>query len=135
MRLIYVETSAAAKLFKEEPESAALQAWLASQGSALVLTSDLTRTELLRAMAAAKIGSDARAEAERWLADTALIRLSPALCDQAGDLAPGTRLRSLDALHTAAGLRLMPALVAFLAYDKRLADAAEQAGLPVATPV
>jgi|GraSoi2013_100cm_1033763.scaffolds.fasta_scaffold475143_2 hypothetical protein len=29
----------------------------------------------------------------------------------------------------------MPALIAFLAYDKRLVDAAERAGLPVATPV
>jgi hypothetical protein len=29
----------------------------------------------------------------------------------------------------------MPALVAFLAYDKRLADAAEHAGLPIATPI
>jgi hypothetical protein len=27
----------------------------------------------------------------------------------------------------------MPALIAFLAYDKRLVDAAERAGLPVAT--
>jgi len=42
---------------------------------------------------------------------------------------------SCSPVHTAAGLRLMPALIAFLAYDKRLVDAAERAGLPVATPV
>jgi hypothetical protein len=43
-------------------------------------------------------------------------------------------LRTLDAIHisTAAGLR--KSLTAFVTYDKRLAAAAEEAGLPVASP-
>ncbi len=134
MRMVYMDSSAAVKLFKEEPQSAALDSWLAAQGSALILTSDLTRTELRRAMHAAGSGSEVRKEAEAWLADCALLRLTPGLCDQAGDLGPQARLRSLDALHTAAARSLMPALIAFVAYDARLLDAARAAGLPVQCP-
>ncbi|MBV9857190.1 MAG: type II toxin-antitoxin system VapC family toxin [Streptosporangiaceae bacterium] len=134
MEALYLDTSAAVKLFKQEPESAALDQWLAGRGSALVLTSDLTRCELRRALEAAGAGPGSRREAEEWLADCALIRLSRELCDRAGTLAPGVRLRSLDALHTAAALSLGRALAAFVAYDQRLVDAAKQAGLPVSSP-
>lgn len=134
MQVVYLDSSAAVKLFKAEPESPALEAWLAAQGSALVLTSDLTRTELRRAMHAAGTGPDIRKEVQAWLADSALLRLTPALCDRAGDLCSATRLRSLDALHTAAALSLMPALIAFVAYDERLIEAARAAGLPVSSP-
>jgi predicted nucleic acid-binding protein len=134
MQVVYLDTSAAVKLFKQEPESVALDQWLADQGSALVLTSDLTRCELRRALEAAGVGQSARREAEEWLADCALIRLSRELCDRAGALAPGARLRSLDALHTTAAQSLGQALAAFVAYDQRLADVAKQVGLPVCSP-
>lgn len=129
-----MDTSAAVKLFKEEPESAALKGWLSGRGSAVVLTSDLTRCELRRALADAGVGAPSRQDAEEWLADCALIRLTRDLCDQAGTMAPRARLRSLDALHTAAATGLGEALTAFVAYDQRLIDAAEQAGLPVSSP-
>jgi predicted nucleic acid-binding protein len=134
MQVVYLDTSAAARLFKTEPESAALETWLTTQGSALVLTSDLTRTELRRAMHAAGVSHEVREEAEAWLADCALLRVAPALCDRAGDLCPATRLRSLDALHTAAALSLVPALMAFVTYDERLAEVARVSGLPVSSP-
>ena len=134
MRAVYLDSSAAAKLFKEEPESAALEGWLAGQDSALVLTCDLTRTELRRALDVAGVGPDARQECDEWLADCALLRLNPTLCDRAGRLRPGTRLRSLDALHLAAALALGPALLAFVAYDERLCAAAKQAGIAVVSP-
>lgn len=134
MEALYLDTSAAVKLFQQEPESAALGHWLARRGSALVLTSDLTRCELRRALEAAGAGQGAQREAEDWLADCALIRLTRDLCDRAGALAPRARLRSLDALHTAAALSLGRALAAFVAYDQRLIDAARQASLPVSSP-
>jgi uncharacterized protein len=134
MEALYLDTSAAVKLFKQEPESAALDQWLASRGSALVLTSDVTRCELRRALENAGVGAAARREADDWLADCALIRLPRELCDRAGSLAPGARLRSLDAMHAAAALSLGRALTAFVAYDQRLVDAARQAGLPVSSP-
>ncbi len=134
MEAVYLDTSAAVKLFKQEPESAALDHWLAGRGAALVLTSDLTRCELRRALEAAGVGPGSRREAEEWLADCALIRLTRELCDRAGMLAPSAQLRSPDALHMAAALSLGRALAAFIAYDRRLAAAADQAGLPAASP-
>lgn len=134
MEALYLDTSAAVKLFKQEPESAALDRWLASRGSALVLTSDLTRCELPRALAAAAVGPGAQREAQDWLADCALIRLTRDVCDRAGALGPRARLRSLDALHTAAAVSLGRALAAFVAYDQRLIDAARHVSLPVSSP-
>lgn len=134
MRAVYVDSSAAVKLFREEPESEALERWLAAQDDALVLTCDLTRTEVRRALHAAGVGPDVLTACDDWLDDCALLRLNTTLCDRAGRLLPGTRLRSLDALRLSAALALGPAIVAFVAYDDRLCAAAEQAGLPIASP-
>ena len=134
MPAIYLDTSAAAKLFQQEAESDALQDWLTHQGDAPVLTCDLTRTELRRALLAAQPDPDTAQACDSWLTDCAAIRLTSNLCDRAGVLQVGTRLRSLDALHLAAALSLGPALSAFVAYDARLRDAARRAGLPVVAP-
>jgi predicted nucleic acid-binding protein len=64
----------------------------------------------------------------------ALIRVPPTLFDRAGHLSPGIRLRSLDALHLAAAQGLGRALIAFVAYDKRLLEAAHEAKLPTMNP-
>lgn len=134
MRFIYVDSSAAVKLFKDEAESAALEAWLTSQEQTFVLTSDLTRTELRRALHAASVDEEVWREAESWIQDCAVVRLSTELCDQAGHLQPGTGLRSLDAIHTATALELGKAMVGFVTYDDRLAEVARAQGLPVVTP-
>jgi len=134
VRAVYLDSSAAVKLFREEPESDALEHWLAAQDSALVLTCDLTRTEVRRALHAVGVGQEVQRACDDWLVDCALLRLNTTLCDRAGQLLPGARLRSLDALHLSAALVLGPALVAFVAYDDRLCAAAGQAGLPVASP-
>jgi predicted nucleic acid-binding protein len=47
---------------------------------------------------------------------------------------PGPSLRSLDAIHLATAEALLPALTWFVAYDKRLADAARGRGLPMVAP-
>ena len=132
--LIYFDTSAALKLFKEEAESQALSAWLAQQGSAVVVTSDLTRTELRRALHAAGAAAEVWQYSEEWLADAAVLRLTPALFDQAGRLAPNSSLRSLDAVHVSAALSIAPSVIAFAAYDKRLIDAARAVGLMTVSP-
>ncbi|GAA1105463.1 hypothetical protein GCM10009642_50140 [Nocardiopsis metallicus] len=54
--------------------------------------------------------------------------------DNAGDLTPGRRRRSLAALHVCCARGLGAALSAFVTYDKRLAEAAEAASPPVVTP-
>ncbi|MFC5800749.1 type II toxin-antitoxin system VapC family toxin [Streptomyces formicae] len=134
MSVIYLDTSAAIKLFKTETESEALERWLAQQGSLTVLTSDLTRTELRRALYACGAQPETLDEADGWLEDCALIQLKTATFDRAGHFPYAARLRSLDAIHCAAALSLGPAITAFVAYDKRLTEAAQDLGLPVSSP-
>jgi len=55
------------------------------------------------------------------------------LLEEAGRLQPPT-LRSLDALHLASALSVRGDLSAFVAYDRRLREAATAAGLVVRTP-
>jgi predicted nucleic acid-binding protein len=43
-------------------------------------------------------------------------------------------VRSLDAIHLATALRIRSQLTSFITYDKRLADAAQVAGLAVDMP-
>lgn len=43
-------------------------------------------------------------------------------------------LRTLDAIHLAAAVSLRAGLSAFVTYDKRLAAAAKELGLPVLSP-
>lgn len=57
-----------------------------------------------------------------------LIELTPELADRAGRL---SSLRALDAIHLASALSLGDA---FVAYDRRLHDAAAAAGLRVLAP-
>ncbi|MFE9763199.1 type II toxin-antitoxin system VapC family toxin [Streptomyces sp. NPDC005808] len=134
MSVIYLDTSAAIKIFKTETESAALERWLTQQGSLTVLTSDLTRTELRRALTACGSAEETLREADEWLEDCALVRLRPAVFDRAGRPPHTGRLRSLDALHCAAALSLGSAVSAFVAYDKRLIECAHALSLPVQSP-
>jgi hypothetical protein len=47
---------------------------------------------------------------------------------------PPRRLGTADAIHLASALAIRRDLSAFVAYDKRLLDAAAEAGLPTASP-
>ena len=134
IRWTYLDTSAAVKLFRHEEHSDALERWLHEHPEGRPLTSDLARTELRCALTAAQVDEEAKQRAEIWIVHAALIRLTPQLCDSAGKLGPQVRLRSLDALHVAAALQMESALTAFIAYDKRLVDAAAANGLPVVSP-
>ncbi|MFL1376757.1 MULTISPECIES: type II toxin-antitoxin system VapC family toxin [unclassified Nocardiopsis] len=134
MRFVYLDTCAALKLFKEEAESEALERWLNDQAGARQITSYLTRTELRRALHAIGAQPETLGRAAEWLARAAHLHMPAQVFDTAGDLAPGTRLRSLDALHVACALGLGAALTGFVTYDVRLAKAAEAEGLPVVSP-
>ena len=95
------------------------------------MISDLHRTELLRA--AQRVGSGAVARSQRLLSELELLTLTGAEFDAAG-LMPPTQLRSSDALHLAAAQALGRDLAGVVAYDRRLLDAAESAGVAVASP-
>jgi predicted nucleic acid-binding protein len=54
--------------------------------------------------------------------------------DQAATLAPGSVLRSLDAIHLATAQLLGSELRSIVTYDARMAQAASGLGLSVAAP-
>ena len=61
------------------------------------------------------------------------VDVDPALVRIASAVSP-VGLRTLDAIHLASAIALGSALEAFVTYDRRLAKAAREAGLPVASP-
>lgn len=125
--VIYVDTSALAALLIDQPESAALLAWL-DQTPARLVSSDLLETELRRV--AIREGLD-QADVTALLDGVALAALDRAVFRNAG-LLPMSYLRTLDALHLEAAIRLDASTI--LTYDHRLGEAARAAGLDVVAP-
>lgn len=126
-RVVYVDTSALAALLKPEPESESLERWL-DDTSATLVSSDLLETELRRV--AVRDGLS-QTDVTALLDGVALAALDRAVFRNAGFL-PMEMLRTLDALHLEAAIRLDAD--AMLTYDHRLALAAEAAGLTVIAP-
>lgn len=129
--MIYLDTSALAKLVLPEPESSALHRWLGQHAQELQASSEIIRVELPRAVM--RLYPMGLLHAARVVAHTEKIGLTRRLLEIAASLPPAT-LRSLDAIHLASALTIRDEITAFVAYDKRLAEAAEAAGLPVASP-
>jgi predicted nucleic acid-binding protein len=128
--VIYLDSSAIVKLARQESETDALRAWLAANPRPLV-SSALARTEAARAL----LRNEPKA-LPVLRAVLALLHQKPvtdALLDATAQL-PDTTLRSLDAIHLATAEEIASALTGFVAYDKRLADAARSRGLPVVAP-
>ncbi len=129
--MIYLDSSALMKLVRQEHETAALREWLSLRPEQPVVTSELGRVEVLRS--ARRVGGRVPTEARALVGDLDLVPLDRAVQDLAGDNADPL-LRTLDALHLASAVLLSEELTAFIAYDHRLAAAAQAAGLVVATP-
>ncbi len=126
---LYLDTSAAAKLLVDETESEALATYLdATVVDHEVVSSALLETELRRL--AVRLALDQSAVTD-LLARVDLVDPPRSLFHEAG-LLPGTRLRSLDALHLATALRVDADAV--VGYDARLLDAASSVGLGVHSP-
>ena len=129
--MIYLDSSALVKLALAEPESAALAAWLAKRADQALVSSTLHRAEVLRAIWRAEPGALPRAQ--RIIRRISLVSLTHELLDNAAT-APPVGLPTTSAIHLASALTIKRDLTAFVCYDKRLADAAESAGLPVVAP-
>ena len=129
--MIYLDSSALVKLALSEPESAALTSYLATRPGQDLVSSTLHRAEVLRAIWRSEPGALPRAQ--RMIRRVSLVSLSHDLLDNAATLPPGD-LSTTAAIHLASALALKRDLTAFVCYDKQLLDAAESAGLPVASP-
>ncbi|TKV56426.1 type II toxin-antitoxin system VapC family toxin [Nakamurella flava] len=128
--IVYIESSAAAKLLVAEAESSALVRHLdhlAQDGGELVAGA-LLDTELRRL--AVRTGLD-QTSVSAVLDRIDVVDLDRDVFRAAG-LLPGANLRSLDALHVAVALRLD--VDAFLTYDERQAQAAHASGLATIAP-
>jgi len=114
-------------LLVEQLESDALESWL-DQTSDMLVSSDLLEVELRRL--AVREGID-QTDVTRLLDGVSLAALDRAVYRSAG-LLPMPYLRTLDALHLEAAMRLDAAAV--LTYDRRLSKAARSVGLRVVAP-
>jgi uncharacterized protein len=128
MGIAYADASALVKLVVSEPESAAVFRWFVE--AERIACSRIGIVETIRASNRRDHDGSHR---DAVLAALDVIELDPTVASVAAVVAPAI-LRSLDAIHLATALALVPDLDAFVTYDDRLADAARSIGLPVMRP-
>jgi predicted nucleic acid-binding protein len=132
--VIYLDTAALVKLVRVEAESAALVTWLNARATEPLVASALVEVELPRALRRSQPGVLGGVAAV--LARLHRVEINAAVRATAGAY-PDPLLRSLDAIHLATAELLLAsgkAITAFVTYDKRLAEAASQVGLPTVGP-
>ena len=140
--MIYLDTCALMKLVHPEPETRTLRDFLKSRVQVPKFTATVALAELPRAVRRANHDQAGRAsefleaereQAQRLLDTLQMVDVTRAVLSDAG-VADGPFLRTLDAVHLVAAARIRAGLSAFVTYDKKLASAAQQAGLPVLSP-
>jgi uncharacterized protein len=129
--VIYLDTSALLKLVRVEAHTDALRQFLAEASDEPLVSSIIVVVETRRAVLRAAPSLLPRADL--LLTRLGQVGLSHGIVESASRL-PGLLLRSLDAIHVATALLLGDELTAFVAYDKRLAAAAQEQRLPVQAP-
>ena len=125
--MLYLDTSATAKLLQEEAESHALTSYLSTAGEPLV-TSRVGIVELRRV--GRRVGAADRADA--LAATLAVVELDELVEREALHL--DASLRTSDAIHLATAQLIGTELTAVVCYDARLAAAAAASRLSVVTP-
>ncbi|WP_455351413.1 type II toxin-antitoxin system VapC family toxin [Streptomyces sp. SYSU K217416] len=131
--MIYLDSCALLKLVLPEPETAALRTFLSARASEGHVTSALAQTEVARTLVRVGAEPEVGDAAEELLDRLLRIRITDPVLRAAG-MFPIRHLRTLDAIHLASAEYLEQALTAFVTYDKRLAAAALERGLPVEAP-
>lgn len=126
---LYADSSALVKLVIYEPETASLRRLIATEDE--LSTSRLGVVEVHRAAMLAHASPESERRAELLLEGCKLVALSADVIDRARTLA-SSRLRTLDAIHLATALRIEAKRI--ITYDRRLIEAASEAGLRVLHP-
>lgn len=129
MAAIYLDSAAVVKLVHAENETPALREWLDERIDTPWTSSTLLEVEAFRALA--RYAPEAASRLHAVLDLVNLVDIDAEIRILAQTVRPAT-VRSLDAIHLATALRIRPEF--FITYDKRLADAAREAGLTVETP-
>jgi predicted nucleic acid-binding protein len=129
--MIYLHSAAVVKLVHAEVETQALRDWLDERAETGWTSSVLAEIESSRALA--RHAPQAVAQLHPVLDLIELVEMDAGIRILAQTVKPAT-VRSLDAIHLATALRIRPKLTSFITYDKRLADAAQAAGLTVDMP-
>lgn len=142
--MIYFDTNALLKLIREDGQSWALGAFIDTRPGTRWFSSEIVRTELARTVR--RVNHDDRGRlvdeqrlraeldyAERVWERLDLIAVNTRILTEAAAIEQPF-LRTLDAIHLAAAVSLRASLAAFVTYDKRLAAAAQEIGLPVLSP-
>ena len=130
---LYLDSSAAVKLFTAEAESPALASVvreLIGSGVGRLFLSRLTQLETVRSLR--RKGEDPTV-ADRFFEAADLVDIRSQDFEKAQHVLPSS-LRSLDALHLVSALRLSELGIAMVTYDKQLAEAAAAAGLRAISP-
>ena len=126
--MLYLDASAIVKLVVREPETADLV--LAVQADPEIVSSGLAWTEV---MIAVRRAGRSTARAERVLDGIAFIPIDDGILHEAAALGPKD-IRTLDAIHVATALSLLPDVETMITYDVRQALVASALGLGVAMP-
>lgn len=129
-RAFYLDSSAILKLVVREAETSLLQSLLSES---ILIVSEIASVEVPRAAHLKCGAASVVPHAEAILQQFYRVALDRALLASAARLLP-PNLRTLDAIHLSAALRVRDQIQAIVVYDTRLAAAARQAGLPVAAP-
>ena len=130
---LYLDSSAAVKLFTAEAESPALASVvreLIGSGVGRLFLSRLTQLETVRSLR--RKGEDPTV-ADRFFEAADLVDIRPQDFEKAQHVLPSS-LRSLDSLHLVSALRLSELGIAMVTYDRQLAEAAAAAGLRAISP-
>lgn len=129
--MIYLDTSAAAKLVHSEVESTSLTVFLTEHIASPLVSSALLYPELVRAVS--RHTPELAARAIALLQRIMTVPLGSDIVVSAATIGTPS-LRTLDALHLATAATIGSELDTFVTYDKRLADAATALGLSVTAP-
>lgn len=142
--MIYLDSCALVKLIRAEDGSSALQEWLDERADELMVTSELSRAEVLRTVRRNNHRdtgelidpaalNDELSEAAEVLAAVTQLAVDSEVLDRAGALT-APMIRTLDAIHLVSAAHWDPSDVELVTYDRRLATAAADAGMTVIAP-
>ncbi|OHU82912.1 type II toxin-antitoxin system VapC family toxin [Mycobacterium talmoniae] len=127
--MLYLDASAIVTYVLKRPNVADLTGYLRDHPDTALGTSTLGLVETVRTCD--RFGDFPNLMVQ-LLRDYTELRLTAEIRDQAANLPGG--LKTLDAIHVATAETLGKHMVAFITYDRRMADVAESLGFPVASP-